>query len=105
MLAKLADAKRKLDAEREGARALLVAAQRRVARARERVEHAGDLAKARRGELEAGTALALNVVLAETDLAQAKNEYVDAFVQRALARAKLDFVDGRTEPSRTGGAQ
>jgi hypothetical protein len=73
-----------------------------VQRAGERVKRATALAAARRGELEAGTALPLNVVLAETDLARAKNDHVDAVVERALALAKIDFVDGRAEPSRVG---
>ena len=78
-------------------------AHERALRAGMRVEHAAALAAARRGELEVGTALPLNVVLAETDLARAKNEHVDAVVERALAIAKLDFIDGRTEPTRAGG--
>lgn len=96
MAARLVDAKRRLDGERDGARGLLRAAHERLQRARERVTHAETLAKARRGELEAGTALPLNVVLAEADVVRAKNEHVEAFVARAAARAKLDFVDGRT---------
>lgn len=95
MLARLAEAKRKLTGEREGTQHVLAAAHNRVQRAGQRVQHASDLARARRIELEAGTALALNVVLAEGDLARAKNEYVDAYIERALARAKLDFLDGR----------
>lgn len=97
LLARLAEAQRKLAGEREGTQHVLAAAQNRVERARLRVQHASDLARARRVELEAGTALALNVVIAESDLARAKNEYVDAYIERALARAKLDFLDGRTQ--------
>ncbi|MET0342348.1 MAG: TolC family protein [Polyangiales bacterium] len=99
--AQLAAAKRILHGERTGAAGVLLAAQARVLRARQRVEHAAELARARRGELEAGTALPLNVVLAEADLVRAKNEHVDAVVQRAIALAKLDFIDGRTEPTST----
>lgn len=98
LVAKLVDAKRKLDAERTGTTALLAAAHERVRSAQARVQHAQDLARARRGELEAGTALPLNVVLAESDLARAKNAFVDAFVERALSRARLDFIDGRATP-------
>lgn len=96
LVARLDEAKRKLEAERQGTRGLLAAAQSRVERAKSRVEHAAALANARRGELDAGTALPLAVVVAETDLARAKNEWVDAFVERALAIAKLDFIEGRT---------
>lgn len=103
LVARLDEARRKLEAEREGTRGELVAAQARIERARSRVDHATALAKARRGELEAGTALPLNVVIAETDLARAKNEYVEAFVERALAYAKLDFIEGRTDTR--GGAR
>lgn len=103
LVAKLAEAKRRLDGERAGAAGVLVASHERVRRAGTRVGHALDLARARRGELEAGTALPLNVVVAETDLARAKNEYVEAFVERALARARLDFLDGRSAPSAKGG--
>jgi outer membrane protein TolC len=99
LVARLAEAKRKLDGERAGANGLLAAATARARRARERVEHASDLAKARRGESEAGTALPLTVVVAETDLTRARNEYVEAFVARAVALAKLDFIDGRSEPN------
>lgn len=99
LVAKVADARRRLDGEREGAKGLLSAADARVRRARERVDHALALAKARRGELEAGTALSLDVVVAETDLARAKNEHADAYVARAMALAKLDFIDGRIRPS------
>lgn len=102
LLARLADAKRKLEAERTGAIGVLNLTDTRVQRARERVERASALAKARRGELDAGTALPLNVVLAEADLARAKNEHVAAVVARALSMAKLDFVDGRTAPSDGG---
>jgi outer membrane protein TolC len=63
------------------------------------VQHANALAAARRGELETGTTLPLNVVLAETDLAQAKNDLVQAVVERALGLARLDFVQGRSEPT------
>lgn len=98
LVAKLVDAKRKLEAERTGTTAVLTAAHERVRRAQARVQHAQELARARRGELEAGTALPLNVVLAESDLARAKNAYVDAFVERALSRARLDFIDGRANP-------
>lgn len=99
-VARVDEAKRKLDAERTATVSSLGLAHERALRAGKRVEHAAALAAARRGELEAGTALPLNVVLAETDLARAKNEHVDAVVERALALAKLDFIDGRTEPSR-----
>lgn len=97
--ARVEDAKRKLDAERQASLSSLSLAHDRVQRAGQRVEHAAALATARRGELEAGTALPLNVVLSESDLARAKNDHVDAIVERALALAKLDFIDGRTEPS------
>ncbi|AKV00360.1 outer membrane efflux protein [Labilithrix luteola] len=97
--AKLADARRRLDGEREGAKGLLSTADARLRRAHDRVDHALALAKARRGELEAGTALSLDVVLAETDLARAKNEHADAYVARAIALARLDFIDGRVRPS------
>jgi outer membrane protein TolC len=98
--ARVEEAKRKLDAERKVAVGNLTYAHERALRAGLRVEHATALAAARRGELEAGTALPLNVVTAETDLAKAKNEHIDALVERALAMARLDFIDGRTEPSR-----
>ncbi len=101
--ARVEEAKRQLDAERTAALSSLRLAHERASRASKRVEHAAALAAARRGELEVGTALPLNVVLAETDLARAKNEHVDAVVERALAMAKLDFIDGRAEPSRAGG--
>jgi outer membrane protein TolC len=101
--ARVEEAKRKLDAERTAALSGLTLAHERALRAGKRVEHAAALAAARRGELEAGTALPLNVVLAETDLARAKNEHVDAVVERALAMAKLDFIDGRTDPSSASG--
>jgi outer membrane protein TolC len=101
--ARVEEARRTLDAERTAAVSSLRLAHERAQRAGKRVEHAAALAAARRGELEVGTALPLNVVLAETDLARAKNEYVDAFVERALALAKLDFIDGRAEPSLAGG--
>ncbi|MBX3227270.1 MAG: TolC family protein [Labilithrix sp.] len=96
--ARLADARRRLDGERQGAVGILTAATARARRARDRVERAVALAKARRVESETGTALPLNVVLAETDLARARNEYVEAFVMRALALAKIDFIDGRAAP-------
>lgn len=102
LLARLADAKRKLEAERTGAIGVLNLTHSRVQRARDRVERASALAKARRGELDAGTTLPLNVVLAEADLARAKNEHVAAVVAQALSMAKLDFVDGRTSPSDGG---
>jgi outer membrane protein TolC len=100
--ARVEEAQRKLDAERKSAVSNLTYAHERAQRASQRVEHAAALAAARRGELEAGTALPLNVVLAETDLARAKNEHVDAVVERAMALAKLDFIDGRTEPTAAG---
>lgn len=99
LAARVEEVKRKLDAERQAATQNLVFAHERAQRAGARVQRAIDLANARRGELEVGTALPLNVVLAETDLARAKNEHVDAVVERALALAKLDFVDGRSEPT------
>ncbi|MBX3200479.1 MAG: TolC family protein [Labilithrix sp.] len=102
LAARLADAKRRLDAERAGAVGTLNLTHARVQRARERVERATALAKARRGELDAGTVLPLNVVVAETDLARAKNEHVVAAVAQALSMAKVDFVDGRTTPSDRG---
>lgn len=102
LLARLADAKRKLEAERTGAIGVLNLTHARVQRARERVERASALAKARRGELDAGTALPLNVVVAEADLARAKNEHVAAVVAQAMSMAKVDFVDGRTTLSDGG---
>lgn len=100
--AQLTAARRTLLAEREGAKAALVAAEERLALAKGRVEHARELSRARRGELAAGTALPLAVVVAEADVLRAENEHVDAAVERALALAKLDFADGRvgTEPLR-----
>jgi outer membrane protein TolC len=100
------EARRKLEADRASALKTFEYAHARAQRAARRVEHAATLAKARRGELQAGTALPLNVVLAETDLAHAKNDYVDAVVERALSLAQLDFADGRVEPSlvSSGGA-
>jgi outer membrane protein len=103
LVAHVEDAKRKLHAERAGTLRELELVHARVERAVIRVQHADKLAAARRGELDTGTSLPLNVVLAETDLAQAKNDLVQAVVERALALAKLDFVQGRSEPSRIGG--
>lgn len=99
--ARVEEARRKLAAERRAAADNLALAHDRTLQASVRVAQAEALATARRGELDAGTALPLNVVLAETDLARAKNEHVDAVVERALALAKLDFVDGRAETSNT----
>ncbi len=98
-LARVEEAKRSLDAERRAALDNLTLAHERTLQAGVRVAQAEALANARRGELEVGTALPLNVVLAETDLARAKNEHVDAVVERALAIARLDYVDGRAEVS------
>lgn len=95
-LARMTDARRKLDAERTSARAMLTAATARAERAMERITHATALAQARRGENEAGTALPLDVIVAETDLTRARNEWVDAQVARALAVAQLDFLEGRS---------
>ncbi|AKT41347.1 TolC family protein [Chondromyces crocatus] len=97
LVARLAAARLTLDAEREATRRLLEAAHARLQRARDRVDHATELAHARRGELDAGTALPLDVVLAETDLVRARNEHIAAHVERAMSRAKLDFLDGRTD--------
>jgi len=99
LLARVEDTRRKLHAERSGALRELELVHARVERALLHVQHAEALAAARRGELETGTTLPVNVVLAEADLAQAKNSLVQAVVERALALAKLDFVQGRSEPT------
>ena len=99
--AKIVAARRTLLAEREGARAALTAAEERIRLAEGRVTRAKDLARARRGELAAGTALPLAVVVAEADVLRAKNEHVDAAIERALALAKIDFVDGRADTNGT----
>jgi outer membrane protein TolC len=91
----LVAARRTLAAEREGAKAALAAAEERLTLAKGRVEHARELSRARRAELAAGTALPLAVVMAEADVIRAENERVDAVIERALALAKIDFVDGR----------
>ncbi|HTU59947.1 MAG TPA: TolC family protein [Polyangiales bacterium] len=99
LVARVEEARRKLHAERSGALRELELVHARVERSLLHVQHATALTAARRGELETGTTLPVNVVLAETDLAQAKNALVQAVVERALALAKLDFVQGRTEPT------
>lgn len=99
LAARTEDARRRLHAERTGARQELAFVHLRVQQANVRVRDAAALVTARRSELEAGAALPLNVVLAETDLARAKNDHVQAVVDRAMAVAKLDFLDGRVEPS------
>lgn len=97
LVAKVQEARRTFDGERAAATKVVALAHDRVQRAKQRVQRARALAEARRGELEAGTALPLNVVIAETDWLRAKNEHVDAFVEQAVARARLDFVDGRVQ--------
>lgn len=99
LLNRLTEARRKLEAERAGATGALALTAARIERAQQRVERASALALARRGELDAGTALPINVVKAETDLATAKNEHLAAVVARALSIAKVDFLDGRTAPT------
>jgi outer membrane protein TolC len=103
--AQLTVARRTLAAEREGAKASFVAADERLALAKGRVERARELSRARRGELAAGTALPLAVVVAEADVLRAENEHVDAAIERALALAKIDFADGRVGTEPTGVAK
>lgn len=96
LAAQVANARRAVEAERASAHAALQAAENRIRLADARVARARELAKARQGEQEAGTALPLNVVVAQADVLRAENEQVDAAVERALALAKIDFADGRT---------
>lgn len=100
--AQLVETKRKLHAERSGAVSTLMAAHARLLKSADRVGHAQALVEARRVELTAGTALPLNVITAEVDLVRARNEHVSAFIERALAMARLDLVDGRTKLSENG---
>ena len=95
LAAQVANARRAVDAERASAVAELQAAERRIRLADARVARARELAKARQGERDAGTALPLNVVVAQADVLRAENEQVDAVVEAALALAKIDFADGR----------
>jgi outer membrane protein TolC len=99
-LARVAEAKRRLDAERAAAVSTIRLARDRIEVASQRAQRAQKLAEARRAELEVGTALPADVVLAETELARAKIDLVDATIERALAHARLDLVDGRDTPSR-----
>jgi len=101
LAARVTAARRAIVAEREGAMAELRAAEARLLLAEGRVARAEELARARRGELAAGTALPLAVVVAQADVLRAKNEQVDAAIERALARAKIDFADGRAETNGT----
>jgi outer membrane protein TolC len=89
--------RRTLAAEREGALALLQSASERARLAEGRVARSQALVEARRGELAAGTALPLDVVVAESDAFRAKNERAGAALDGALARARIDLVDGRAE--------
>ncbi|WP_434418072.1 TolC family protein [Nannocystis pusilla] len=100
--ARLVETRRKLHAERTGAISTLMAAHARLLKSADRVGHAQALVEARRVELTAGTALPLNVISAEVDLVRARNEHVSAFIERALASARLDLVDGRTKPNEIG---
>lgn len=95
--ARVEAARRTLLAEREGAMAQLDAANERLRLAEGRVTRTQALVKARRGELDAGTALPLAVVVAESDAFQAKNAQAGAAIEAAIARARIDFIDGRVE--------
>lgn len=99
LLARVEELRRQLAAERVSTLDALTISHERVERSGARVKRASALSEARRNELQAGTALPLNVIIAESDLARAKNEYVDAIVERALAHANLDYLDGRVAPS------
>lgn len=94
-------ARRTITAERAGARAQLAAADERNTLAEGRLARAQELARARQGELDAGTALPLAVVVAQSDVLKASNERVDAAIERAIAIAKIDFADGNVGDQRT----
>jgi outer membrane protein TolC len=95
LAAKVEGARRQLEAERTSARALARAADQRLQIASDRVDNASALAKARRAEHVAGTAVALHVTLAEFDMVRAKGEFIDAFIEREQALARLAFIEGR----------
>jgi outer membrane protein TolC len=102
LAARVEGARRQLEAERATAKALGRAAEARLQIASERVERASALAKARRAELAAGTAVALHVTLAESDVVRAKSELIDAFIERAQATARLEFIEGRVPEAARG---
>lgn len=99
LVARREEARRQIESRRVAALASLSAATARTARARDQVTRATALAKARRGELAAGTALPLAVVDAEADLVRATSESIAAYVAMNAAYAELDFIEGRSSPT------
>jgi outer membrane protein TolC len=93
------EARRQIQSRRVATLASLSAATARTARARDQVTRATALAKARRGELAAGTALPLAVVDAEADLIRATSESIAAYIAINTAYAELDFIEGRSSPN------
>jgi outer membrane protein TolC len=96
--ARVEEERRRLAAERTAAAGALSLSAERVRQARAREERALTLAVARRRELEVGTAVATDVILAEGELLRARADVVDARVEARLAVARLDLVDGRELP-------
>lgn len=99
LVARREEARRQIEGRRVTTLASLSAATARTARARDQVNRAATLAKARRGELAAGTALPLAVVDAETDLVRATSESIAASIAMNAAYAELDFIEGRSSPN------